>query len=364
MVSPGQLLERIRDLRIQISSLGTPIKPAHQAISVEPQLTPPIQTSERAKPWDQGSQPFPTKITQQFSWRKTHLVEKGLALTSELKDWQGRAESGASEIEVILEPSEFTSIVRVADAALRLIPAFPTDPEILEPLAVALETILQPLWNKIAVWHQRAKEYFDLTQFAETPWESKENGALSAIAATIVRFSQQTGYLGLWLLPWEKASFSHRTPLVRAWLASLDAFPEGVWAMHKRSFEALTHTPSSPVEDARPWEKWFPLKPWGMPQGPWAYCLSTNANLAASNIQPFASEWIPVEHPALGNLLVFGGNHGLKTCRALRWEASSTLGPEPVSVTLCPKDVSLLRDLPSAKLRQKIAQLCLGGMRP
>ena len=362
MVSPGQLLERIRDLRLQISSLGTPLKPPLPAFALESPATATPLANPLERPWDHGIAPSQAKPNPRFSWRKTHLVEKGLALTTELKEWQARAESGAPEIETILDPLEFTAIVRVADAALRLIPAFPIDPEILEPLAVALETILQPLWDKIAVWHRRAQGYFDLNQFADTPLESNENGELSAYAATIVRFSQQTGYLGLWLLPWEKVSSTDRTPLVRAWLASMDAFAEGVWAMHKASFEALKM--SAPGEGPNPRETWFPLKQRGIPQGPWAYCQSAKPDPAEKNFHPVVTEWIPVEHPALGTLLVFGGVGRHQNCRAFRWGASSSLGSDLATVTLSPKDLSLLRDLPQAKLRQKIAQLSLGGMKP
>ncbi len=353
MVNPGLLLDRIRDLRFQISLLDRPLLPLEKLAKLA------SKTDLERLPPGVETQPFPG-TNQPFSWRKTHLVQKGLALTNELKGWQARAESGAPEIEVILEPSEFSKIVQVADAALRLIPSFPTNQEILDPLAAALETILLPLWDKICLWHQRAQSYFELIQLADTPFHSIDDGARSALAASIVRFSQQSGFLGLWLLPWERVPLTDRTPLVRAWMATLDAFAEGVWAMHKAAFDALKPHPA-PIESPNPKENWFPLKTKGSPQGPWAFCQSTKPDPFGKCNHPFASEWIPVDHSIMGTLLVFGNPSSHPSFRALRWGRPSPMGNELATVTLGPKDHSLIRDLPLANLRQKIAQLSLGG---
>lgn len=388
-ISTSQLLERIRDLRTKVT--GFALRNVPQSLHDGNGLS--HQTSKSYEPVfkiPQNTQPAPISPENEFflktpetpirgvspppaqsqaqpqgqsaAWAKTRLVENGLALTGELKNWQVRAESGNSETATMLDPEEFRAVVQVADAALRLIPSFPNEPEQLEPLAQALETILQPLKQKIASWHLLAKEFFDLSQMAMSAKTAKDPGQRSALAATLVRFSQKTGRLGLWLLPWDILQPPERMILAEAWLASTAAFKGGVWAMHEAAFEALQgKTPPIPPL----WGSWLAdLETGKKASGPWLFCQTIENGVGESH--PLAGEWIPVEHPVLGILLLVESDVVKKgqNCRALLLQNPSGTERTGTSIVLTPQDLTLIRDLPHAKLRSLLARMLLGGQRP
>lgn len=379
-ISTGQLLERIRDLRSQVTGftqrMVPPPAPSGLPLTISERSTPQFETPFKAQKAQSADLPKPdlapielapplktgTKSpteTKPLSWAKTRLVESGLSLTGELKTWQVRAEAGNTDIATILDPEEFRAVVRVADAALRLIPAFPTEPELLEPLALALETILQPLRLKIASWHQAAKEFADLAQMVQAAKTASDPGQKSALAATLVRFSQKTGRLGLWLLPWDQMQAPERMCLAEAWLASTEAFKGGVWAMHEAAFGALQGT-APPIPPL--WGSWLAdLETGEKPTGPWGLCQSIGREVGESH--PLAGEWIPVEHPGLGTLLLMGIGEKGQNCRALKWGPTSEAEGSGTTIVLAPQDLSVIRDLPQARLRSLLARMMLAGSR-
>jgi len=381
-ISTGQLLERIRDLRTQVTGFTQRIVPAsppeipHSKWPISEHWVPDFKIPNKIqKPWISGAKvsalppPEPPEFLiaanksqsegKPSAWAKSRLVESGLSLTGELKNWQVRAESGSGDIATILDPEEFRAVVQIADAALRLIPSFPNEPEQLEPLALALETILQPLRLKIASWHHVAKEFADLGQMVQNAKATTDSGQKSALAATLVRFSQKTGRLGLWLLPWDKLEPSERMTLAEAWLASTAAFRGGVWEMHEAAFAALQgKAPPIPPR----WGSWLAdLENRNKPTGPWGFCQTMENGTGESH--PMAGEWVPVEHPGLGILLLMDNADKGHNCRALSLGSTYCTDKSGTAIVVTPQDMSHIQDLPPDKLRTLLARMLLGGQR-
>ncbi len=390
-ISTGQLLERIRDLRTQVTGfsqqtlpLSTPNPNFGPRLISEPVAKDPKSPFRspyaefsggndsvnptmdldlpkfRLESPSRNLSPGQTNAgANPPSWAKARLVENGLALTGELKTWQIRAESGQVDASTILDPEEFREVVQVADAVLRLIPAFPAEPELLEPLALALETILEPLRMKIASWHQAAREYNDLAQMVHVSKTAADPGQQSALAATLVRFSQKTGRLGLWLLPWDKMEPVQRMRMAEAWLASTEAFKGGVWAMHEAAFGALQGK-APPIPPL--WGSWLAdLEKGEKPSGPWSLCQAMEN--ATGESHPLAGEWVPVEHPGLGDLLLIDSGNKRQTCRALKLGTAKSTNLSGTTIVLANQDLFVIRDLPHAKLRSVLARMLLGGSR-